>query len=92
MAVGGRELHLLCILIVFFISFFSKYQFDLLFVQVCIKWRDAVYSRSVWRGVTARLHLRKSNPIMILSLVRRGIRQVQVLSLRKSHTVRTWRF
>ncbi len=81
---GGRELHLLCILIVFFISFFSKYQFDLLFVQVCIKWRDAVYSRSVWRGVTARLHLRKSNPIMILSLVRRGIRQVQVLSLRKS--------
>jgi len=52
--------------------------------QVCSRWRDAVYLKSVWKGVTARLHLRRSNPTLFPSLVRRGIKKVQVLSLRKS--------
>jgi F-box/leucine-rich repeat protein 14 len=53
-------------------------------LQVCSRWRDAVYQKSVWRGVEARLHLRRSNPTLFPSLARRGIRRVQVLSLRKS--------
>jgi len=52
--------------------------------QVCHRWRDAAYLRSVWRGVEARLHLRRPNPTLFPSLLRRGIRRVQVLSLRKS--------
>ncbi len=51
---------------------------------MCGKWRDTVYLKSVWKGCEARLHLRKSNPTLFPSLVRRGIRRVQVLSLRKS--------
>ncbi|KAB7498353.1 F-box/LRR-repeat protein 14 [Armadillidium nasatum] len=49
--------------------------------RVCSAWRDAAYHKSVWRGVEAKLHLRSSNPYLFQSLVRRGIRRVQVLSL-----------
>lgn len=52
--------------------------------QVCSKWRDAAYSKCAWRGATARLHLRKSSQVVFASLVKRGIVQVEVLSLRKS--------
>ena len=52
--------------------------------QVCRGWRDTVYLKSIWKGCEARLHLRRSNPTLFPSLVRRGIRRVQVLSLRKS--------
>ncbi|KAL0278974.1 UNVERIFIED_CONTAM: hypothetical protein PYX00_000632 [Menopon gallinae] len=45
--------------------------------QVCVAWRDASYMKSVWRGVEAKLHLRRSNPSLFSSLVRRGIRRVQ---------------
>ncbi|XP_051167085.1 F-box/LRR-repeat protein 14-like [Leptopilina boulardi] len=51
--------------------------------QVCLSWRDAAYHRSVWRGVEARLHLRRQAPALFSSLVRRGIKRVQVLSLKK---------
>ncbi|XP_022234997.1 F-box/LRR-repeat protein 14-like [Limulus polyphemus] len=52
--------------------------------QVCAAWREAAYHKSVWRGVRARLHLRRANPSLFPSLVRRGIRRIQVLSLRRS--------
>lgn len=52
--------------------------------QVCTVWRDACYLKSVWKGVEARLHLRRSQPHVYPSLVRRGIRKVQVLSLKRS--------
>ncbi|XP_014257263.1 F-box/LRR-repeat protein 14 [Cimex lectularius] len=52
--------------------------------QVCTAWRDASYHKSVWRGVEAKLHLRRANPSLFASLVKRGIRKVQVLSLRRS--------
>lgn len=52
--------------------------------QVCVSWRDAAYHRSVWRSIEARLHLRRANPSLFPSLVRRGIRKIQVLSLRRS--------
>lgn len=51
--------------------------------QVCTSWRDAAYHKSVWRGVEARLHLRKHSPILFSSLVRRGVKRIQVLSLRR---------
>ena len=52
--------------------------------QVCSKWRDAAYNRLVWRGVQARLHLRRSNPYLFPSLAKRGIRKIRILSLKKS--------
>ncbi|OQR67677.1 fbxl14-like, partial [Tropilaelaps mercedesae] len=52
--------------------------------QVCTAWRDAAYHKSVWKGVEAKLHLRRANPSLFPSLVRRGIKRVQVLSLRRS--------
>jgi F-box/leucine-rich repeat protein 14 len=52
--------------------------------QVCVSWRDAAYHKSVWRGVEAKLHLRKANPPLFTSLGRRGIKRVQVLSMRRS--------
>ncbi|XP_025107271.1 F-box/LRR-repeat protein 14-like [Pomacea canaliculata] len=52
--------------------------------QVCVKWRDAAYNRSVWRNVDAKLHLRRANPSLFPSLVQRGIRRIQILSLRRS--------
>lgn len=52
--------------------------------RVCSAWRDASYHKGVWRGVEARIHLRRANPSLFPSMVRRGIRRVQVLSLRRS--------
>lgn len=52
--------------------------------QVCSAWREAAYNKSVWRGVEAKLHLKRSNPTLFHSLVQRGIRRVQVLSLKRS--------
>lgn len=47
--------------------------------QVCTSWREAAYLRSVWRGVQAKLHLKKcSNSDVLRSLVRRGITKIQV--------------
>ena len=47
--------------------------------QVCTSWREAAYLRSVWRGVQAKLHLKKSsNSDVFKSLVRRGITKIQV--------------
>lgn len=46
--------------------------------QVCTYWRDACYQKSVWNGVQAKLHVRKFNPSILHSLVRRGIRKIQV--------------
>lgn len=53
-------------------------------VQVCKKWREAGYNRLVWRGVQARLQLRRSNPYLFPSLAKRGIRKIRILSLKKS--------
>ncbi|KAK3535092.1 hypothetical protein QTP70_003927 [Hemibagrus guttatus] len=52
--------------------------------QVCVAWRDASYHKSVWRGVEAKLHLRRANPSLFPSLQSRGIKKVQILSLRRS--------
>lgn len=52
--------------------------------QVCVSWRDAAYNRMVWRGVISKLHLRRANPSLFPSLVKRGIKRVQILSLRRS--------
>ena len=52
--------------------------------QVCTTWRDAVYRKSIWTGVEAKLHLRRTKTHVFNSLVKRGIRKVQVLSLRRS--------
>ena len=49
-----------------------------------MRWRDAANCKSVWKGVEARLHLGRPNFYLYPSLVRRGIKKVQVLSLRKS--------
>lgn len=52
--------------------------------QVCVSWRDAAYSKSVWKGVEARLHLRRPNSSLFTSLSRRGIRKIQILSLKRT--------
>lgn len=59
--------------------------------QVCTLWRDVAYSKSIWKGVEARLHLSNSKPksngnanVLFPSITRRGIRRIQVLSLRRS--------
>ncbi|EAA14603.5 AGAP010289-PA, partial [Anopheles gambiae str. PEST] len=46
--------------------------------QVCTVWRDAAYAKSCWRGVEASLHLRRPSPTLFGSLVKRGIKRVQV--------------
>ena len=52
--------------------------------QVCKTWQKAAYCKSVWRGIEAKLHLKKSNQDMkksvYPSLIRRGIKKVQVSS------------
>lgn len=50
--------------------------------QVCQKWRVAAYAKCVWRSVEARLHFRPSTQQLFPSLVARGIRKIQVLSLK----------
>lgn len=52
--------------------------------QVCTAWRDAAYSKSVWKGVEAKLHLKRPSPTLFASLVKRGIKKIQILSLRRS--------
>uniref|UniRef100_T1GTU2 F-box domain-containing protein n=1 Tax=Megaselia scalaris TaxID=36166 RepID=T1GTU2_MEGSC len=52
--------------------------------QVCTQWRDIAYTKSVWRGVTAKLHLKRSNPNLFNCLVRRGVKDIQILSMRRS--------
>ncbi len=52
--------------------------------QVCRRWRESANRKFVWAGVEANLHLGKSNPHLYPSLVKRGIKSVQVLSLRRS--------
>lgn len=52
--------------------------------QVCVSWRDAAYSKSVWKGVEARLHLKRPNSSLFTSLSRRGIRKIQILSLKRT--------
>nr|SVE92987.1 EOG090X05GA [Moina brachiata] len=52
--------------------------------QVCRSWRDAAYRRSIWTRCEPKLHLRRANPVLFPSLVRRGIKRVQILSLRRS--------
>jgi F-box/leucine-rich repeat protein 14 len=52
--------------------------------QVSTRWRDAAYRKSVWKNVEAKLHLQRPNPTLFPSLVKRGIKHVQVLSLKKS--------
>ena len=63
----------------------SYFNYDfIIFLQVSRRWRDAAYKKSCWRGVEAKLHLNKPNPnVVTSSLVKRGIKQVQVLSMRK---------
>lgn len=48
--------------------------------QVCSSWRDAVYHKSVWKGVEANIRLKssKDNTPLLKSLVCRGIKRVQV--------------
>lgn len=48
--------------------------------QVCTSWKEAAYLKSVWRGVRAKLHLKrtKDNADVFKSLVRRGITKIQV--------------
>jgi len=50
---------------------------------VCKTWRDAVYNRRVWHGVEAKLHLTHTNWTPFPSLIRRGIKRVQLLSMRR---------
>lgn len=52
--------------------------------RVCVAWRDASYNRRVWRGVVTKLHIRCSTLPIFHSLVKRGIRDIQVLSLRRT--------
>ena len=52
--------------------------------QVCRTWRDSCYRKSCWRSVQAKLHIGKSNPAMYQSLAKRGIGNIQVLSLKRT--------
>lgn len=46
--------------------------------RTCVFFRDVVYSKSVWKGEIARLHLKKRYSIVLESLTRRGIKSIQV--------------
>lgn len=52
--------------------------------QVSSRWRNIAYRKSMWKNVTARIHIKKSSYVLYSSLVRRGINCVQVLSMRRS--------
>ena len=57
--------------------------------RVCVAWRDAAYNRLVWKGVVAKLHLRRTiHPSLFPSLIRRGIKRVQILSLKQGPNLR----
>lgn len=56
--------------------------------QVCRLWRDSCYSKSVWKGVEAKLHLKKTTPCFFQSFMKRGIRQVQILSLKRAPSLK----
>ena len=82
----GREAHISCLFpeILAMIFTFLEVRDKGRAAQVCTTWRDAAYNRMVWRGVEAKLHLRRANPSLFPSLVKRGIKRVQILSLRRS--------
>ena len=54
--------------------------------QVCRSWRDVGYAKQVWRNVKAYLHIsiRDLQYTLFPSLVKRGIKHVQILSLKSS--------
>ena len=52
--------------------------------RVCSRWRTILNTKEIWRGCQARLHLRRLSSCVLPNLVRRGIKDVQVLSIRKS--------
>lgn len=52
--------------------------------QVCLLWRDSAYNRQVWKNVEAKLHLNQYIPSLFSSLVRRGIKKIQILSFKKN--------
>lgn len=52
--------------------------------QVSTRWRDAANRKSVWKNIEAKLHLHRQSQALFSSLVKRGIKKVQVLSLKKS--------
>merc|ERR1711936_497196 len=52
--------------------------------QVCTRWRNVLNTKEIWRGCEARLHLRRLTSSVMAGLVRRGIKRVQVLSIKKS--------
>ncbi|XP_062545208.1 F-box/LRR-repeat protein 14 [Armigeres subalbatus] len=56
--------------------------------QTCTVWRDVAYSKSCWRGVEATLHLRRPSPSLFTSIVKRGIKKVQVLSVKRPAHIR----
>ena len=52
--------------------------------QVCKYWRETSLEKCIWRGVEAKLHLKSSSTQLYQCLTRRGITQIQVLSLKRS--------
>ena len=52
--------------------------------QVCSMWRDAAYNKQVWKNVEAKLHLNQYIPSLFPSLFIRGIKKIQILSLKKN--------
>ncbi|ELU11898.1 hypothetical protein CAPTEDRAFT_102929 [Capitella teleta] len=52
--------------------------------RVCLAWKEAAYNKTVWKGVEARLHLRRTHPALFPSLVQRGIQRIQVVSVKRS--------
>jgi len=58
--------------------------------QVCTRWRDAVYSRTLWADVDVMLpEERWATDDMVESLIRRGVNSVDS-RFRDHHTIRTW--
>ena len=85
-SVSGRHTHISCLFpeILAMIFRYLEVRDKGRAAQVCLSWRDAAYNRIVWRGTDAKLHLRRANPSLFPSLVKRGIKRVQILSLRRS--------
>ena len=85
-ATGGGKYHISCLFpeILTIIFSYLDVKDKGRAAQVCLAWRDAAYMKPVWYGVEAKLHLKRANQSLFPSLVKRGIRKVQVLSLRRS--------